>query len=126
MSFNQKHFQENELAIKDIKIKYYSSPILLENNFKHGFLTKTSSEINLTLLSKRLNLKNNNCVLNQIHSNQVVFGSETQEKDAKELNEKFTQTKNNSYGYQFISIQSTPFVEKFSGFWILKDVELIS
>ena len=80
MSFNQKHFQENELAIKDIKLKYYSSPILLKNNFKHGFLTKTSSEINLTLLSKRLNLKNNNCVLNQIHSNQVVFGSKTQEK----------------------------------------------
>ena len=66
MSFNQKNFQENELAIKDIKLKYYSSPILLKNNFKHGFLTKTSSEINLTLLSKRLNLKSNNCVLNAI------------------------------------------------------------
>ena len=84
MSFNQKNFQENELAIKDIKLKYYSSPILLKNNFKHGFLTKTSSEINLTLLSKRLNLKNNNCVLNQIHSNQVVFGSKTQEKERVE------------------------------------------
>ena len=84
MSFSQKYFQENELAIKDIKLKYYSSPILLKNNFKHGFLTKTSSEINLTLLSKRLNLKNNNCVLNQIHSNQVVFGSKTQEKERVE------------------------------------------
>ena len=84
MSFNQKHFQENELAIKDIKLKYYSSPILLKNNFKHGFLTKTSSEINLTLLSKKLNLKNNNCVLNQIHSNQVVFGSKTQERERVE------------------------------------------
>ena len=52
--------------------------------------------------------------------------TDLQEKDAKELNDKFTQTKNNSYGYQFISIQSTPFVEKFAGFWILKDVELIS
>ena len=84
MSFNQKCFQENELEVKDIKLKYYSSPILLKNNFKHGFLTKTSSEINLTLLSKRLNLKNNNCVLNQIHSNQVVFGSKTQEKERVE------------------------------------------
>ncbi len=84
MSFNQKYFQENELAIKDIKLKYYSSPILLKNNFKHGFLTKTSSEIDLTLLSKRLNLKNNNCVLNQIHSNQIVFGSKTQEKERVE------------------------------------------
>ncbi len=51
--------------------------------------------------------------------------TDLQEKDAKELNDKFAQTKNNSYGYQFISIQSTPFVEKFAGFWILKDVELI-
>ena len=84
MSFNQKNFQENELAIKDIKLKYYSSPILLKNNFKHGFLTKTSSEINLTLLSKRLNLKNNNCVLNQIHSNQIVVGSKTLEKERVE------------------------------------------
>ena len=49
-----------------------------------------------------------------------------QENDAKELKDKFRQAKNNSYGYQFISIQSTPFVEKFAGFWILKDVELIS
>ena len=52
--------------------------------------------------------------------------TDLQAKDAKELNHKFAQTKNNSYGYQFISIQSTPFVEKFAGFWILKDVELIS
>ena len=84
MPFNQKCFQENELGIKDIKLKYYSSPILIKNNFKHGFLTKTSSEINLTLLSERLNLNNNNCVLNQIHSNQVVFGSNTQEKERVE------------------------------------------
>ncbi|MDC3164909.1 peptidoglycan editing factor PgeF [Prochlorococcus sp. AH-716-F10] len=84
MSFNQKYFQENELAIRNIKLKYYSSPILLKNNFKHGFLTKTSSEINLRILSKRLNLKNNNCVLNQIHSNQVVFGSKAQEKERVE------------------------------------------
>ena len=47
------------------------------------------------------------------------------EKDAKELKDKFSQTKKNSFGYQFISIQSTPFIEEFAGFWILKDVELI-
>ncbi len=52
--------------------------------------------------------------------------TDLQEKDAKILNDKFTQTKKDSYGYQFISIQATPFVEKFAGFWILKDVELIS
>ena len=48
------------------------------------------------------------------------------EKDAKQLNNKFNQNKKDSLGYQFISIQSTPFVQKFSGFWILRDVELIS
>ena len=81
MSFSQKYFQENEFAIKDKKLKYYLSPTLLENNFKHGFFTKTSSEINLSLLSNRLKLNNKNCVLNQIHSNQVVFGSKTQKKE---------------------------------------------
>ena len=52
--------------------------------------------------------------------------TDLKEKDAKVLNDKFAKNKNNSYGYQFISIQSTPYVEKFAGFWILKDVELIS
>ena len=80
MSFSQKYFQENEFAIKDKKLKYYLSPTLLENNFKHGFFTKTSSEINLSLLSNRLKLNNKNCVLNQIHSNQIVVGSKTIEK----------------------------------------------
>ena len=48
------------------------------------------------------------------------------EKDAKTLNDKFIQNKNDSFGYQFISIQSTPFIEEFAGFWILRDIELIS
>jgi len=48
------------------------------------------------------------------------------EKDAKILSTKFLENKENSYGYQFISIQSTPYIEKFAGFWILRDIELIS
>ena len=48
------------------------------------------------------------------------------EKDAMQLNNKFNQNKKNSLGYQFISIQSTPFVQKFAGFWILRDIKLIS
>ena len=48
------------------------------------------------------------------------------EKDANNLSKKFLENKKNSFGYQFISIQSTPFVEKFAGFWILRDIELIS
>jgi len=47
------------------------------------------------------------------------------EKDAKTLNTKFQENKKNSFGYQFISIQSTPYIEKFAGFWILRDIELI-
>ena len=81
---NQINFQENDLDIKDKYFKYYLSPILEKNNFKHGFFTKTSSEINLSLLSNRLNLNNENCILNQIHSNQIVFGSKTQEKERVE------------------------------------------
>ncbi len=63
------------------------------------------------------------------------------EKDANILSTKFLANKENSFGYQFISIQSTPYIEKFAGFisiqstpyiekfagfWILRDIELIS
>ena len=48
------------------------------------------------------------------------------EKDANNLSKKFLENKKNSFGYQFISIQSTPYIEKFAGFWILRDIELIS
>ena len=75
MSYHQTYFQENIFKIKEKKIKYYLSPILIKNNFQHGFFSKTSSKINFILLSKHFNLNNSNCVLNQIHSNQVVFGS---------------------------------------------------
>ena len=81
MTLSQKYFKEIEFEIKDKKLKYYLSPTLLKNNFKHGFITKASSEINLSLLSNRLKLNNNNCVLSQIHSNQIVYGSKTQQKE---------------------------------------------
>jgi len=48
------------------------------------------------------------------------------EKDANIFSTKFLENKKNSFGYQFISIQSTPYIEKFAGFWILRDIELIS
>ena len=73
----------------------------------------------------KLLMKQNQLIL-EASADDKWLVTDLKEKDAKELNDKFTQTKNNSYGYQFISIQSTPFVEKFAGFWILKDVELIS
>ena len=74
----QQNFQENRLVINDKNFKYYLSPILVKNDFKHAFFTKTSSEIKLSLLSKYLNKNYINCVLNQIHSNKIVFGSNTQ------------------------------------------------
>ncbi len=73
----------------------------------------------------KLLIKKNQLILEASEDDKWLV-TDLQEKDAKELNDKFTQTKKDSYGYQFISIQSTPFVEKFAGFWILKDVELIS
>ena len=78
MAYNQKYFQKKELEIRNKYYKYFLSPIMVKNNFKHGFFTKTSSEIKLSLLSKHLNKNNINCVLNQIHSNRIVFGSKTQ------------------------------------------------
>ena len=80
MAYKQKYFFEDELSIKNKRFKYYLSPILVKNNFKHGFFTKKSSEINLSNLSDYLKVNNKNCVLNQIHSNYIVFGSKTQQK----------------------------------------------
>ena len=44
----------------------------------------------------------------------------------KPLSPKVVRSKKFSNGYQFICIQSTPYIENFAGFWILKDVELIT
>ncbi len=73
----------------------------------------------------KLLIEKNQLILEASEDNKWLV-TDLQEKDAKEINDKFIQTKKDSYGYQFISIQSTPFVEKFAGFWILKDIQLIS
>ena len=73
----------------------------------------------------KLQIKKNQLILEASEDNKWLV-TDFSKKDAKVLNDKFAQTKNNSLGYQFISIQSTPFVEKFAGFWILRDIELIS
>ena len=77
MIYHQKNFQENVLEIKDKKVKYYLSPNLIKNNFKHGFFSKMSSGINISLISENLNFNYRNCILNQIHSNKIVLGSNT-------------------------------------------------
>ena len=95
MAHIKQYFQEKRLTIKDKYFKYYLSPILVKYNFKHGFFTKTSSEIKLSILSKELNKNYKNCILNQIHSNKIVFGSKTQVNERVEadglVNDKYNQ-----------------------------------
>ena len=134
------------LAISEISIKELKSAQNWPIEFGDIFPIKKSLEDMNLVPGLRLFSKNRSLALAawfsslepvklRIEKNQLILEAseddkwlvtDLKEKDAKELNEKFTQTKNNSYGYQFISIQSTPFVEQFAGFWILKDVELIS
>ncbi|MBO8239641.1 peptidoglycan editing factor PgeF [Prochlorococcus marinus XMU1412] len=61
------------------KFEYYSSPILSKYNFKHAYFTKSSSEKFLQLLGNHFNENYINCVSNQIHSNEIVLGSLSQE-----------------------------------------------
>ncbi|MBO8233435.1 peptidoglycan editing factor PgeF [Prochlorococcus marinus XMU1419] len=60
------------------KFEYYISPILSQYNFKHAFFTKSSSEKFLQRLGNHFNENYINCVSNQIHSNVIVFGSNSQ------------------------------------------------
>ena len=69
-----------------------------------------------------------------IQKNQLILEASEDDKwlvtdlayqDADKLTKKFAKNKINSFGYQFISIQSTPFIPKFAGFWILRDMNLI-
>ncbi len=70
-------FQKNFTFLNDIKIIYYLSPLLKSNNFIHAFFTKESSKLDINLQGEKLiKNMNNNCVLKQIHSNNVVFTSE--------------------------------------------------
>ncbi len=77
--YKEIYFSKNEIFIKSQKFEYYSSPILSQNNFKHAYFTKSSSEKYLQLLGKYFNKNSVNCVSNQIHSNIVSFGSNSQE-----------------------------------------------
>jgi len=46
-------------------------------------------------------------------------------KEANSLQLKFEEGRKDCYGYQFISVQTTPFEEKFEGFWLLRDIDFI-
>ena len=73
----------------------------------------------------KLTIRKNQLIL-EASENDNWLVTDLPEKDAEILSRKFLENKKNSFGYQFISIQSTPYIEKFAGFWILRDIELIS
>tara|TARA_B100000963_G_scaffold347837_1_gene354613 strand:+ start:209 stop:994 length:786 start_codon:yes stop_codon:yes gene_type:complete len=75
--YSSSKFQRNFTFINNIKINYYLSPLLKENNFIHAFFTKESSKIDINSNGEKL-MKNshNNCIIKQIHSNNIAFTSE--------------------------------------------------
>ena len=75
--YSRSKFQKKFTFVNNIKFNYYLSPLLKKHNFKHAFFTKESSKIDINSQGGKL-IKNmhNNCVLKQIHSNNIVFTSE--------------------------------------------------
>ena len=75
--YSKSNFQKKFTFINKIKINYYLSPLLKKNNFIHAFFTKESSKIEINSNGEKLmRNKNNNCMINQIHSNNIAFTSE--------------------------------------------------
>ncbi len=78
---SRRKFQKKFAFINNIKINYYLSPLLKQNNFIHAFFTKQSSKIDIKSQGEKLmKNKNNNCILQQIHSNNIAFTSELNSK----------------------------------------------
>jgi len=79
MKYCEKEFYKKILHIKGKKVPYYTSPILDNYGFTHAFFTKDSSDKELKHLSKHFHKDHKNCYNKQIHSNNIVFGSKTNE-----------------------------------------------
>ena len=77
MKYSEKNFYKNVLHIKGKEAPYYLSPILSNYGFTHAFFTKPSSDIELKYISKYFQNNYKNCNIKQEHSNNIVFGSET-------------------------------------------------
>ena len=77
MKYSEKEFYKKVLHIKGKKTPYYISPILSNYGFTHAFFTKNSSDIKLEYISKHFQKNYKNCHIQQIHSNKIVYGSET-------------------------------------------------
>ena len=79
MKYNENDFYKKDLIFKGKKIPYYLSPLLEKYGFIHAFFTKNSSEIKPKFISNQFKKNNKNCFNKQIHSNKIIFGSETNE-----------------------------------------------
>tara|TARA_B100000212_G_scaffold339555_1_gene318251 strand:+ start:952 stop:1743 length:792 start_codon:yes stop_codon:yes gene_type:complete len=79
VAYTEKDFYKKNLIIEGEKTPYYLSPLLEKHGFIHAFFTKNSSEIKLKLISNQFNKNYKNCFNKQIHSNKIIFGSETNE-----------------------------------------------
>ena len=74
--YSTSEFSKNFILLNNIKINYYLSPLLKKNNFIHAFFTKESSKIDINSHGEKLiRNKHNNCVIKQIHSNNIIFTS---------------------------------------------------
>ena len=84
MGYIAREFHEKEVFIKKLKINYYLSPLLINNKFTHAFFTKKSSDFEPYWLSEGFNQNHKNCYLKQIHSSNIIHGSNTY--NNKEIN----------------------------------------
>ena len=72
----------------------------------------------------KLGIDDNRLILDALEDDKWLV-SDFPRKDAEAIKNKFSYSKKLSNGYQFISIQSNPYIEEFAGFWLLKDIDLI-
>ena len=73
----------------------------------------------------KLEIDKNRLLLEALEDDKWLV-TDLSKKDADLLIQKFEDSKINSFGYQFISIQSNPYIQEFAGFWMLKDIKLVS
>ena len=67
-------FFKKHISVKNLRISYYVSTLLSQNNIIHAFFTKESSEVDLDTLGYKLtNINCSNIFLKQIHSNKVLY-----------------------------------------------------
>ena len=73
----------------------------------------------------KLEIDKNRLLLEALEDDKWLV-TDLSKKDADLLVKKFEDSKINSFGYQFISIQSNPYIQEFAGFWMLKDIQLVT